>query len=172
MCQRTSHRTISLFCRKLLSFQRTFHEKFLVSGFGADSPNIQYTRKNAVCTAFFNYRNMLELRSKLCFKELFVKSSLKIRKNFAQTHHFIFAKLLSFQRTFHEKPFGQGLGRIAPTDNAHAKKHGNAVLFCFPLPYFERRAMEKSIQTKFCIVTHTEKELCDIIRSCILFLSI
>ena len=33
----TDHTT--LFGLKLLRFQRTFHEKFLVSGFGADSPN-------------------------------------------------------------------------------------------------------------------------------------
>ena len=157
---------------KAFEVPRNFSRKVSCVWVWGRQPQLITHTKNAVHTAFFNYRNMLERRSKLCFKELFVKSSLKIRKNFAQTHHFIFAKLLSFQRTFHEKPFGQGLGRTAPTDNAHAKKHGNAVLFCFPLPYSEIRAMEKSIQTKFCIVTHTEKELCDIIRSCILFLSI
>ena len=144
-----------------------------MSGFGADAPTFNTHEKNAVRTAFFNYRhNMLELRSKPRFKELFVKSPLKIRKNFAPNYLFVLSKAFWFPKDFSRKALWSGFGADAPTFNAHAKKHGVAVLFCFPLPYSEIRAMEKSIQTKFCIVTHTEKELCDIIRSCILFLSI
>ena len=45
-------------------------------------------------------------------------------------YHFILAKLLRFQRTFHEKSFVSGFGAEAPTYNAH-KKHGIAVLFYF-----------------------------------------
>ena len=45
--------------------------------------------------------------------------------------HFIFAKLLRFQRAFLEKSFVSGFGADAPTFNAHAKKHGVAVLFIF-----------------------------------------
>ena len=48
-------------------------------------------------------------RSKPCFKGLFSKSPLKIRKNFPQIHHFILAKLLKFQRTF-------------PTDSKHKER--------------------------------------------------
>ena len=40
-------------------------------------------------------------------------------------------KLLRFQRTFHEKSFGRGLGRIAPTDYAHTKNTAYAVFFVF-----------------------------------------
>ena len=111
---------------KLLKFQETFLEKFLVSGFGADSPNIQYTRKNAVHTAFFNYRqNKLELRSKPCFKELFVKSSLKIRKNFASNTPLYFGKsFLVSKGLFTKSPLGQGLGQmpqlIMPTQKSTA----------------------------------------------------
>ena len=93
-------------------------------------------------------------------------------KNFAPNTPFYFGEAFEVPRNFSRKVSCVGVEADAPTDNAHAKKHGNAVLFCFPLPYSKIRAMEKSIQTKFCIVTHTEKELCDIIRSCILFLSI
>ena len=47
----TNHTT--LFGLKLLRFQRTFREKSFVSGFGADSPNIQCAQKNAEKSAFF-----------------------------------------------------------------------------------------------------------------------
>jgi len=56
--------------------------KALWSGFGADSPNIQYAQKSTALPCFFICQNVLELRSKPCFKGLFVKSPLKIRKNF------------------------------------------------------------------------------------------
>ena len=120
----------------LLKFQETFPEKFLVSGFGADSPNIQCSHKkhgNAVLFYFFVI--CWNCRSKLCFKVLFVKSTLKIRKNFHQTHHFILAKLLSFQRTFPEKSFGRGLGR-KPQLTMPTKKHGVAVLFIIAIIYW------------------------------------
>ena len=157
---------------KAFEVPRNFSRKVsFVRVWGGQPQLIIHTKKRGNA-AFFNYRNMLERRSKLCFKELFVKSSLKIRKNFAPNYLFVLSKAFWFPKDFSRKALWSGFGADAPTFNAHAKKHGVAVLFCFPLPYSERRAMEKSIQTKFCIVTHTEKELCDIIRSCILFLSI
>ena len=129
MCQRTLLKKHHFILAKLLRFQRTFHEKSFVSGFGAyattylsfgercakelrsniplilakafevprnfsrkvscvrvwgGSPNIQCTQKARHCRAFLFFRNMLELRSKPCFKVLFVKSPLKIRKNFCE----------------------------------------------------------------------------------------
>ena len=42
-------------------------------------------------------------------------------KNFPQTHHFILAKLLKFQETFHEKFLVSGFGASAPTFNTHKK---------------------------------------------------
>ena len=79
---RTFHRPYHFIWTKLLKFQETFLEKFLASGFGADSPNIQYAQKSTALPCFFICQNVLELRSKPCFKGLFVKSPLKIRKNF------------------------------------------------------------------------------------------
>ena len=75
---------------KLLKFQETFPEKFLVSGFGADAPTFNATKKrgNAVLFIFRHY--MLELRSKPCFKGLFEKSPLKIRKNFSPNNTTLF----------------------------------------------------------------------------------
>ena len=50
--KRISHRIHHFIFAKLLSFQRTFHEKSFVSGFWADSPNIQCTQKARQCRAF------------------------------------------------------------------------------------------------------------------------
>ena len=114
---------------KLLRFQRTFHEKSFASGFGADSPNIQCTQKNAEESAFFNLSKCVGTAvPNLRFKGLFSKSPLKIRKNFPQIYHFILAKLLRFQRTFHEKSFESGFGAEAPTFNTHKK---STALPCF-----------------------------------------
>ena len=48
-----------------------------------------------------------------------------------RTHRSILAKLLKFQETFLEKFLVSRFGAEAPTDNAHTKKHGVAVLFKF-----------------------------------------
>lgn len=45
-------------------------------------------------------------------------------------YHFILAKLLGFQSTFHEKYFVSGFGADAPTDNAHEKTRRNP-RFCY-----------------------------------------
>ena len=50
-------------------------------------------KKARRCRAFFICQNVLELSSKPCFKGLFVKSPLKIRKNFPTFSHFIRAKI-------------------------------------------------------------------------------
>ena len=87
---------------KLFGFQRAFHEK----PFGRSlrrKPQLTTNTKNADFSAFFICRNMLELRSKPCFKGLFAKSPLKIRKNFPQIHHFILAKAFEIPRNFSRK---------------------------------------------------------------------
>ena len=104
---------------KLLKFQETFLEKFLVSGFGADSPNWIIHKKTRHCRVFLISRKKLELRSNppsLTF--LIRKVSKRISR---RTHHFTLAKLLRFQRTFHEKSFVSGFGAEAPTFNARKK---------------------------------------------------
>ena len=73
--------------------QETFPEKFLVSGFGAEATTFNAHTKSTAIPCFFIYQNMSELRSKPCFKGLFVKSPLKIRKNFPTFSHFIHAKI-------------------------------------------------------------------------------
>ena len=124
------------FC-EAFEIPKDFSRKVLCVGVGADAPTFSAYTKNAALPRFFNCRQQLELRSKPCFKVL-LKKRLKnphtpfFRRKVCQRtslkmHHFILAKLLRFQRTFHEKSLGQGLGRIAPTYNAR-KKHGVAVL--------------------------------------------
>ena len=137
MCQRISLKIHHFILVKLLRFQGTFHEKSFVSGLGADAPTFSAYTKNAALPCFFNCRQQLELRSKPCFKRL-LKKPLKnphtpfFRRKVCQRtslkmHHFILAKLLRFQRAFHEKSFVSGFGADAPTYNAQ-KKHGVAVL--------------------------------------------
>ena len=109
--------TLFLLYRKLLRFQRTFPEKSFVSGFGAEAPTFNAHEKTRISPRFLFFRNMLELRSKppsLTF--LIRKVSKRISR---RTHHFTLAKLLGFQRTFHEKSFVSGFGAKAPTDNAY-----------------------------------------------------
>jgi len=54
---------------------------------------------------------------------------LKIRKTFAQTHHFILAKVFEIPKDFLQKVLWSGFGADAPTFTSTHKKHGNAVLF-------------------------------------------
>ena len=61
-----------LFCIKLLKFQETFLEKFLVSGFGAEAPTFNVHKKSTALPCFFiffgfinTYRPCLRLRQQL-----------------------------------------------------------------------------------------------------------
>ena len=67
---------------KLLKFQETFLEKFLVSGFGADAPTDNTHKKARRRRAFYLSIYVGTAVPNLRFKGLFVKSPLKIRKNF------------------------------------------------------------------------------------------
>ena len=94
VCQRTSYRMYHFILAKAFEDpQETFPEKFLVSGFGAEATTFNAHTKSTAIPCFFIYQNMSELRSKPCFKGLFVKSPLKIRKNFPTFSHFIRAKI-------------------------------------------------------------------------------
>ena len=44
----------NLFLRKLLKFQETFPEKFLVSGFGADAPTFNAPKKHGITVLFYS----------------------------------------------------------------------------------------------------------------------
>ena len=82
--KRTFAQIYHLFRRKLLKFQETFPEKFLVSGFGAEAPTFNAHKKHGIAVLFYFFVIICwNCRSKPCFKRLFVKSPLKIRKNFA-----------------------------------------------------------------------------------------
>ena len=82
---RTFAQIYHLFRRKLLKFQETFPEKFLVSGFGAEAPTFNTHKKHGIAVLFYFFVIICwNCRSKPCFKVLFVKSTLKIRKNFCE----------------------------------------------------------------------------------------
>ena len=59
--KRTSPRLHHFILAKLLKFQETFLEKFLVSGFGADAPTYNAHEKTRISPRFLFFRNMLEL---------------------------------------------------------------------------------------------------------------
>ena len=53
--QRTSHRICQFILAKLLKFQETFREKFLVSGFGAEAPTDNAHTKSTASPRFLNF---------------------------------------------------------------------------------------------------------------------
>jgi len=111
---------------------KNFSRKVLWSGFGADSPNIQYAQKNAEKSAFFILSSTVGTAMRgPCFKEL-LKKLLKNPQNFCTEYTTLFGrKLLKFQRTFYEKSFVSGFGAEAPSDNAHKKTRRNPrFLYC------------------------------------------
>ena len=119
--KRISRRLRHFILAKFLRFQGTFHEKSFGRGLGRTAPT-DNAYKKARRRRAFNYRNVLELRSKPCFKRLFVKSPLKIRKNFAPITPPYFYKVFEVPRDFLQKVPGQG-----PTANAQAGNHGTII---------------------------------------------
>ena len=53
VCQRTSHQPHYFIWAKLLKFQETFLEKFLVSGFGAEVPTFNAHKKRGKIRVFY-----------------------------------------------------------------------------------------------------------------------
>ena len=74
-----------------------------MSGFGAEAPTDNARKKARRCRAFLYCRKKLELRSKLCFKRLFEKSPLKIRKNFPPSTSLYFVEAFEVPRNFSRK---------------------------------------------------------------------
>ena len=119
---------------KAFEVPRDFSRKVPWSGFGAEAQTFNaYTKKRGIA-AFFKFLSLYVGTAvpNLRFKRL-LKKPLKNPQNFRTDNTTLFwRKLLRLQGTFHEKSLGQGLGRIAPTYNAHTKKHGICRVFlCF-----------------------------------------
>ena len=89
--QRTSHRIHHFTLAKLLKFQETFLEKFLVSGFGAEATTDNEHKKTRRRRVFYFFRNVLELRSKPLFLTFLLEKGKP--KNFPRLHHFILIKV-------------------------------------------------------------------------------
>ena len=128
---------------KAFEIPKDFSRKVLWSGFGADSPNLQYTQKSTAMPCFLFFHKQLELRSKPCFKAL-LKKHLKNPQNFhTETHHFTLAKLLKFSKKLFSKSFFDwGLGLTAPTFNATQK---STALPCFFLTLLNLRIFANGI---------------------------
>ena len=119
--KRISRRLRHFILAKFLRFQGTFFKKSLGQGLGLTAPT-DNTHKKARCHRAFNYRNVLELRSTPCFKRLFVKSPLKIRKNLAPITPPYFYKVFEVPRDFFQKvPWSGSHG------NAQAGNHGTII---------------------------------------------
>ena len=100
--------------------------------------------KNAEKSAFLFCQNVLELRSKPCFKELFVKSSLKIRKNFLSNTPLHFGE--AFEVTLSVSHGGQ------PQLIMHTKRHNGdfsaKILYLIEIILYLLRQTYESIQEK------------------------
>jgi len=80
-----------------------------------------HTQKNAEKSAFFIFSEYVGTAVPNLALRGFLKKPLKNPQKLRSNTHFILAKLLRFQRTFHEKSFVSGFGAEATTDNAHKK---------------------------------------------------
>ncbi len=77
---------------KLLKFQETFLEKFLVSGFGADAPNNNaYTKKRGEIRVFYFFIICWNCVPNLRFKVL-LKKPLKNPQNFRPDYTTLFGR--------------------------------------------------------------------------------
>ncbi len=123
MCQRTLHRLRHFVFAKFLRFQRTFYKKSFVSGLGADAPTDNTRKKARHCRAF--YFTSLYVGTAVmgpCFKGLFEKIPLKIRKTFAPTISLYFCKVFEIPKDFLQKVLWSEFGADAQTFNAYTQK--------------------------------------------------
>ena len=82
-----------LYLGEAFEIPKDFSRKVLcVRVWGGQPQLITHTKKHGNAVFFILGHYMLELRSKPCFKELFVKSPLKIRKNFPANIPIYFGK--------------------------------------------------------------------------------
>ena len=123
---RTSRKIRHFIFAKLLKFQETFLEKFLVSGFGAEAPTDNTHKKRGLHRVFYIVIMCWNCVPNLLLL-LFFRRKVSKRTSH-RIHHFILAKAFEFPKDFSRKVLWSGFGAEAPTDNAY-KKHGVAVLF-------------------------------------------
>ena len=75
--QRTFPRIHHFILAELLGFQRTFHEKSFVSGFGADAPTFNATHKKHVTSRAFLYYTAVSILSAFEFLASYIFSDKK-----------------------------------------------------------------------------------------------
>ena len=115
-----------LYFGKVFEVTRDFSRKVsCVRVWGGQPQLITLTKKHGIAV-LFNYRNVLELRSKPCFKRLFVKSPLKIRKNLAPITPPYFYKVFEVPRDFLQKVPWSGFGADSPNIQ-RAGNHGTII---------------------------------------------
>ena len=97
--KRTLHQPPHFILAKLLRFQRTFHEKSFVSGFGVETPTYNAHKKHGIAVLFLlSFVMSWNCVPNLALRGFFEKSSLKIRKNFPHRRATsLWQKLLSSQ---------------------------------------------------------------------------
>ena len=97
---------------KAFEIPKDFSRKVLCVRVWGGSPNLQRIRKKHGIAAFFNLSRYVGTAFQTSF--LTFLSEKGKPKNFAPKRYFILAKLLRFQRTFHEKSFASGFGADSP----------------------------------------------------------
>ena len=103
-----------LYFSKVFEVPRDFLQKVpCVRVWGGQPQLITLTKKHGVAVLLY-FRKQSELRSKPCFKRLFVKSPLKIRKNFAPITPPYFYKVFEVPRDFLQKVPWSGFGADSP----------------------------------------------------------
>ena len=131
VCQRTLARTCHFILAKLLKFQEIFPKSFLCRGPTADTPTDNAYKKRGSLRVFYIIKICWNCVRGPCFKGLFSKSPLKIRKNFPQTHHFIWMKAFEVPRNFSRKVSCVGVPRQTPQLIMLAKKQSFRNFFHF-----------------------------------------
>ena len=131
MSGRTLHRKYHFILSKFLKIsKKLFSKSFFDRGLGQTPRLIMHTKKRGGIRVFYFFVICWNCVRGPCFKRLFEKSPLKIRKNFCTENTTLFwRKLLGFQSTFHEKYFVSGFGADAPTDNAYEKNAEESAFF-------------------------------------------
>ena len=117
---------ITLFLRKLLKFQETFLEKFLVSGFGAEAPTDNTHKKRGLHRVFYIVIMCWNCVPNLLLL-LFFRRKVSKRTSH-RIHHFIFAKAFEFPKDFSRKVLWSGSHGGQPQLIMHTK---STALPCF-----------------------------------------
>ena len=111
--KRISHRIYHFILVKFLRFQGTFYKKSLGQGLG-QKPQLITNTKTRHCRVFVIAIICWNCRSKPCFKGLFVKSPLKIRKNFPPNTPIYFGEAFEIPKDFSRKVLCVGVWGKSP----------------------------------------------------------